>query len=157
MKLLEKESRARIQNPSIFHVNIQFCIYYVRLLLVAGKCVLCIFWRRWRYPKVSSDSSLMKDKPWFFQEEFQCFREVVKNSFKRFHVTPKHNLEVFCGFRVVCSLKKFSKKCYLGIDRMSHSEQLFPLELLLKMRDYLSGNRRIFGKMSDIFAHKPYF
>eukprot|EP00493_Phyllostaurus_siculus_P023355 UN23691 len=51
----------------------------------------------------------------------------------------------------------FSQKMYLGSDRMSHSEQLFPLELLLKMRSYSSGNRRMFGKMSDIFAQKPYF
>ena len=58
---------------------------------------------------------------------------------------------------VVCSLKIFFQKIYLGIDRRNHSEQLFALELLLKMRSYLSGNRRIFGKMSDIFAHKPYF
>ena len=54
--------------------------------------------------------------------------------------------------KVVCSLKLFFKKLIMGFCRYDHSEQLFPLELLLKMRSYSSGNRRIFGKMSGIFA-----
>ena len=36
----------------------------------------------------------------------------------------------------------------MGFCRYDHSEQLFTLELLLKMRSYSSGNRRNFGKMS---------
>ena len=59
----------------------------------------------------------------------------------------------FCfHFNLVCSLKLFFKKLIMGFCRYDHSEQLFPLELLLKMRSYSSGNRRIFGKMSGIFA-----
>ena len=54
--------------------------------------------------------------------------------------------------KIVCSLKLFFKKLIMGFCRYDHSEQLFPLELLLKMRSYSSGNRRIFGKMSGIFV-----
>ena len=38
----------------------------------------------------------------------------------------------------------FFEKFFNGIDSSHHSEQLFQLELLLKMRSYSSGNRRNF-------------
>ena len=52
---------------------------------------------------------------------------------------------------LVCSLKCFFKKLIMWFCREFNSEQL-PLELLLKMRSYSSGNLRIFGKMSGIFV-----
>ncbi len=46
--------------------------------------------------------------------------------------------------KLVCSLKKDFRKILWGIDRMDHYEQLFPLELFVRMHSYLSGNRRNF-------------
>ena len=42
----------------------------------------------------------------------------------------------------------FFKKSIMGFCRYDYSEQLFLLELLLKMRSYSSGNQIIFCKMS---------
>ena len=58
-----------------------------------------------------------RTKPEFFQEEFQVFQEVVRNSVKGFHMMPKHNLEVFCDFRndkltFQKNLKTFDEKCH---------------------------------------------
>ena len=53
--------------------------------------------------------------------------------------------------------KKIFKKILLGIDRIHHSEQLFPLELLLKMRSYLSGNRRNFEQVYGFSPTKHTF
>ena len=60
-------------------------------------------------------------------------------------------IEDFHRSLVICSLN-FFKKLIMRFCRYDYAKELFPLKLLLKMHSYSSGNRRIFGKMSGIFA-----
>ena len=67
------------------------------------------------------------------------------------------SLEESVSSVLVCSLKKHFKNILMRIDRIDHSEQLFPLELLLKMRSYLSGNRRNFEQVYGFSPTKHTF